>query len=291
MKNNKYIWRILTIILTAMTVGSVASADAIGYWRIEDGTSGSDIVSTADSSGNGYAATQWGLNNSAVQYSSNVGGSYVYDPVAGTYSANTGSMLASGSTNTANSMLLVDNKSAMSGSFTLEMFLKIEDGAGGAADFAGSTANRLFQLDGSASVNSIVGANSSGSSTYLTYRLGSAVTDWSNDFQDGDWHHLAYVANYNGTDTTTYSMYVDGTKLNTDISYAGEFTAENWRDFRFGLANSTMSDLDWFIDEVRLSDTALASSDFLQLVPEPATIGMVGVIGALGFFMRRRFLS
>jgi hypothetical protein len=84
-------------------------------------------------------------------------------------------------------------------------------------------------------------------------------------------------------------MYVDGTKLNTDISYAGEFTAENWRDFRFGLANSTMSDLDWFIDEVRLSDTALSSSEFLQLtsVPEPASMALLSIGGLLVLGIRK----
>ncbi len=281
--------RVLVAALVGLAFALPAHAGTVGYWRVEDGTAGNDIVSTADSSGNGYAATQWGSNHDNAKYSSNVGGAYVYDPVADTYSANTRSMLAAGSASTNNCMLLVDNKSAMSGSYTLEMFLKIEDGAGGAANFTASTANRLFQLDGATlGANGTVGA-SSGASTYLKFSY-SGTSYFGSNFEDGNWHHLAYVADYNGVDTTDFSLYVDGAAVITGTK-AGRFTAESWRDFRFGLANSTMSDMDWFVDEVRLSDTALTSGQFLQLtsVPEPASIALVGVFGA-GFLAIRRLM-
>lgn len=276
MKRSEYQLSFLIIALTVITAGFMVRANTIGYWRIEDGTAGTDISSTADSSGNGYAATQWGSNVSAVQYSSNVGAAYVYDPVAGTYSANTGSMLATGTTSTDNSMLLIDSKAAMSGSFTLEMFLKIENGAGGAADFTGSTSARVFQLDGSPSCNGTIGA-SSGGTTYLNYS-NTGGSYYGSNFEDGAWHHIAYVADYNGVDTTTFSLYVDGTSV-ASSTYSGEFSAANWQDFRFGLANSTMSNLEWYFDEVRLSDTALTNEQFLQLeaVPEPASIALIAL--------------
>lgn len=283
---SKYEYGVLMIALAVITMGATVYADTMGYWRIEDGVSGVDIVSSADSSGNGKTAGQWSANAAAVKYSSDVGGAYVYDPVTQQYSANTGSMLASGNTSTDNSQLLVSDMSALSGTFTLEMFVKIED-AGGAANFTASTGNRLFNLDGSASCNGAVGATSS-ATTYLSYRLGSGVTDYSSNFEDGLWHHLAYVADFNGVDSTTFQLYMDGTKVK-EGTYAGQFTAQSNNDLRFGISSSSMSDLDWFVDEVRLSDTALASSDFLQLtsIPEPATLALISIFGVGSLAFRR----
>jgi hypothetical protein len=47
-----------------------------------------------------------------------------------------------------------------------------------------------------------------------------------------------------------------------------------------------MSNLEWYFDEVRLSDTALTNEQFLQLeaVPEPASIALIalGCLAVIG---------
>jgi hypothetical protein len=67
----------------------------------------------------------------------------------------------------------------------------------------------------------------------------------------------------------------------------GDWTAGNWTVGR-GLYAGGHGDRAWgFIDEVRISDTALLPSQLLFSVPEPA-VGLLGSLGLLGLLRRRR---
>lgn len=234
----------------------------VGYWRFEGGTNGSVIV-TAISEVNGPSmdGEPWSGNATDVVYSSDVAGAYIYDPVTSQKHSNAGSMRAPAGGSTDNSQILVNDMSILDGSWTLEMFVKIEDD-GGAADLPTNSYNRIFNLDGSTSCNGTVGASGSGT-TLLKFKLGSEISDYAGNFEDGGWHHLAYVADYDGTNTT-FKLFRDFEEV-VSSTYTGKFTTDNGDDLRFGVSSANISGFDWFLDEVRLSDSALATNEFLQV--------------------------
>ena len=262
--------------LHAVAAPEPEPVSTVGYWRFDEGTNGNAIVTATDSSGNGLTGTQWSSNEKDALYSSDKVSAYIYDPVTATTNVNTGSMLSPASTNAADDCQVVVDQdlSILDGSWTLEMFVKVEDG-GGAADFGASKVNRIFNLDGSATCNGHV-SSSSGGSTLLQFRLNSTISDYSSNFEDETWHHLAYVANYDGSNTT-FTLYYDYESQGSD-TYAGKFTGNAAGDLRFGVSSSSLSDFDWFLDDVRLSDAALATNQFLQAVaePEPEPVSTVG---------------
>ena len=239
------------------------NAGTAGYWRFENGTDGSAIV-TAVSEVNSPAmdGSQWNANATPVLYSSDRASFSVYDPVSGLYLANTGSMRAPASANTDNSQIVVHDMSALDGSFTLEMFVKVLSN-GGKADLPSGSYNRLFNLDGSTSCNGLVGATGSGT-TLLKFRLGTEGVDYSSNFEDESWHHLAYVVKYDaGSNMTSVNLFRDSRSV-ISSTYAGKFSTTSHGDLRFGVSASNLSDFDWLLDDVRLSDTALTPDQFLQ---------------------------
>jgi hypothetical protein len=253
--------------LVSMIAGcsSVLSANAgtVGFWRFEDGASGSAIV-TAVSEVNSPAmnGSQWNANATPVLYSSDRASLSVYDPVSGLYLANTGAMHAPAGANTDNSQIVVHDMSALDGSFTLEMFVKVLSN-GSKADLPPSSYNRLFNLDGSTACNGTVGATGSGT-TLLKFKLGSEGVDYSSNFEDESWHHLAYVVKYDvGSNTTSVQLFRDSKNV-ISSTYAGKFSTTSYGGLRFGVSASNLSNFDWFLDDVRLSDTALTPAQFLQ---------------------------
>ena len=96
------------------------------------------------------------------------------------------------------------------------------------------------------------------------------------DLFDNSWHHLAGV--YDGT---TMEFFVDGVSQGTQ---ATNFVS-NTRDFRMGSTHVNSRHFIGNLDEVRISNTALAPSQFLNAVPEPSTMAFGLVVP---FFLLRR---
>ncbi|MEN8255370.1 MAG: LamG-like jellyroll fold domain-containing protein [Verrucomicrobiota bacterium] len=113
---------------------------------------------------------------------------------------------------------------------------------------------------------------------------------------DGSWHHIAATLDTSdqGAGKGVVNLYVDGvldsthdtvdaTALNYDVGAQGSF------DFWMG-GDGTRS-FNGLIDEVRISDVALAVGDLADdasLVPEPATLSLFGLIGGGMLWIRRR---
>lgn len=117
---------------------------------------------------------------------------------------------------------------------------------------------------------------------------GSATISTADGFVSADtWYHL--VAVQDGADI---SLYVDGVLQATaasTVDLGALNTAGNdvWSVGR-GMYNSGHGDrVDGFIDDVRISDTALTSNQFLQAVPEPSSAALLG-IGGLTLLLRRK---
>lgn len=269
------------VVAIIVSLGGMLSANpaTAAYWRFEGGTSGNPIVTAASEVNNDtMSGAQWAGNENDALYSSDVAAPYIYDPVEDRYRENLGSMLAPAGESTDDCMIVAGENYGLaaavpSGSWTLEMFAKTEDN-GGAANFGGSLVSRIINLDGSTGCNGRVGTAGSGTTTFQVY-LGSDTSPLNyasyNVFQDGVWHHLAYVADYDGTETTV-TVFVDSENRGS-VSVSGEITHDtyNWMGVRFGMANSQLSNYDWFFDDVRLSDGALTTNQFLQISDHGST--------------------
>ena len=125
----------------------------------------------------------------------------------------------------------------------------------------------FFQSDPGGSVGFGLGNNGNFSG------IGSA-----NNLFDDQWHHLA--GTYDGNEI---EFFVDSVSQGTNV--VGVYTS-NTRDIRIGSARNNGRFFDGAIDELRISDEVLASSQFLS-VPEPSSAIVLG-FAALGIGIRRR---
>jgi hypothetical protein len=299
--------------LGSLLFGSLpASASTVAYWRFEDGpadalmthVSGVDgtwSADVADSAGNGNALSVWSTGG---------GGGYIYKsdvpsatiPQTGT--ANNFSVKNSGG---GPAMWCNTLRTWAPAAFTIEASFKPESGgyrtivgrdsrgAGtqGGADAAASAL--YFQIRPDNSV-AIIFEDVSG----YQYSAGSAAGliqgfDYSTDPDglNGRWYSMAGVS-----DGATLSLYLNdlaagtgyqlvaqtdmrlkgspNTAFTPGIGSAGDWTAGDFSVGR-GLYNGGHGDRAYgFIDEVRLSDTALTSNQFLSSsVGEPVLQGIV----------------
>lgn len=301
--------------LAGIITTSALPAATTGWWRLEEGSAGSAVSAALDSSGNGFDQTS-GVGTPT--YSTNVPGAFIFDPVSGSTSANTLSLDAS----VANSRIRTVNDTAFNTSFTAEMFVQVTGEPGGYHNFlrrqesttsrwqidfdhaaSGAFGRARARLDTSDGENgnfvvgptgggSISGANRiwvdtpSGDGNPATYALG---TDWASQ-GDGindnlDWHHVAITLN---PATREWSFYFDyqlmQTRVWADTDSSGYVHPSGILEFGKGGGN----DYGLFVDEVRYSDGILAPNQFLQVtIPEPSS-AMLGLLGALGLFRRRR---
>ncbi len=102
---------------------------------------------------------------------------------------------------------------------------------------------------------------------------------------DGQWHHIA--ASYDGT-TGLAAVYVDGVQEATSTITT---TLVSSLRAAIGGRSSAYSTADFiytgYVDDLRVYDNALSSTEIAQIVPEPATICILG-LGALGLIRRKK---
>lgn len=105
----------------------------------------------------------------------------------------------------------------------------------------------------------------------------------ADDVQIGTWQHLALVK-----EPGQYSIYLDGNLLATD-SLPAYTDGPYWFSGDPTTGNRTLGDgFRGWIDEFRISDEALLPSQFLNAsIPEPGTLGLLG-LGGLAVWLRRR---
>lgn len=90
------------------------------------------------------------------------------------------------------------------------------------------------------------------------------------------WHHVAVVGN---TSAGSLSLYVDGRLAGTATDFDGLFVPpanSGWSIARGQYGGKVTDRLFGWIDEVRFSDTALKSAQFLNSAPPPATSSAPG---------------
>ena len=295
------------------------SADTVAYWRFEDGTTGTDVTHIAgsgntfsadifDVSGNGNHLSTWVTGGCCgYQYRGNVAGPTV--PQTG--APNTLSVRNTGGGPGMFTNAGVSNPSGVNIDtmtplqFTVEVSVKAENG--GHRTYVGRDAQ------------DVVTGNGGLAALYLQARPGDSVgiafADVAGNFHEaftpagffqgfnfGDdpdgnnaqWYHLAGVS-----DGATLKFYVNNAlvastpivsadaRLAVGTTDGGDWNPGGWTVGR-GLFGGGHTDRGYgFIDEVRISNSALNPSELLMAIPEPATTSLV-LLGFIGLALHKR---
>jgi hypothetical protein len=252
-----------------------ATADVVGLWQME-GTSGESVGTVLNSINTGVLAAQ----GYVTVYSNQVVGASVYDPISDSTYANTSSVTLNG----ANSRVVVSDDGSLDvANFTVEAFVKLSPG-----DSVGRTLIQHYKG----------GAEPLGWSMSIApdgnFRVRFDNTTKQNQglntgvaIDDDEWHHIAL--SFDGT-TQQIVCYVDyeSSFSNTLTGSSAEVSAVN-ANLLIG-AFQNYSGTTNLIDEVRYSNEVLTSDQFLQTVPEPASIGLF-LFGCGGMLIWRRRCS
>lgn len=300
---------------------SLASAGTVAYWRFEEGPADGNVVKggqpdgaffagVADSSGNGNGLSAWSEGGSA-------GYAYRTDRVAGaipqTGAANNFSVQNTGGFPAMFTATGSPMQTMTPAAFTIEASFKPETGGhrtiigrdsrGATPGVNNDLAALYFQIVPGDAV-AIKFADVSGH-WHEAVSLPNAVQGFPfPNTAAGHWYHMAAVS-----DGSTLSLYLNdvdagtGYKLvaQTDMTLSGspntaltagtgdggDWDAGNWSVGR-GLYEGTHRDRAYgFIDEVRISDSALDPSAFL-FVPEPASLVALTLLTAISMRRGRR---
>lgn len=285
---------LLTLLLGTATSGWSAT---VGYWRLEN--------NALDSSSNLLGGTASG----GVFSTLDTPGPTIFDPVAGTFTANTHAYNASGSG--AKTIVVPDNALFSQENFTWEMFIKV---TGQPASYDAFLTNRdsvsglgrgyQIDFDGNPAVGStafgrlrarfdlpiVVPVTDPPTPNPNQNQVATVTTGYL--YQDADgggaggirvnsdtsWHHIALTKEGNQV-----RVYLDGV-ASSARTLTGPFE-EALASIIFGKTSS--ADYGLLIDEVRFSDTVLLPSQFLQAVPEPSR-AMLLFLCAGAIVLRRR---
>lgn len=257
----RIVWTIAPVVILAFGLAQgTAFATTIGYWEFHEKAVGSTAFVADpinDSSGNSHNGT---VGVDSIGY---VAGAPGYDGIA-LRSQGTGVVTIPAS-----------SQFAFDGSFTLEAEIKTVN----------DTANAMIGATGGWYLRALPSGKLEG----YVYDAGEAhsATPLSTALvNDDSWHHVALVYDRSAAKARLYVDYA----LDTEVGVSGSMGTVGGGDIYF-LRNIGASG--WFtngtVDFIRLSDQALAPSQFVQ-TPEPSTLALLatGLLGLLAYAWRKR---
>ncbi|MBI1367571.1 MAG: PEP-CTERM sorting domain-containing protein [Planctomycetes bacterium] len=288
---NKLVSAALTV--TCLTfAASLAPAATIGYWQFDDGSAPND-ANTLVSQTNSPTVDGTGVSEGSgkPKFNNDVPIPFVRDGIGGSIinAANTTSLkLTNGNLpavngHSASVVHVADSTLMRPASFTAEAFVKVDHHI----DFAGIMGKERsvdggdtwqLDIDNTGKLRARFDTQTgSGAGNPPGYNQ-SVVSSFF--IEDGLWHHIALT--YDGS-TRAFKIYADynlvgsGTTTFNLIYDAGFFEVGHIAGRAF----------DGWVDEVRLSDTVLATNQFLTVIPEPSSAALMGLMG-LALVRRKR---
>ena len=304
---------ILTGVAVLAAFSAAAMAGATNHWQLDGNTN--DAVGS--NHGSVVGNHSWSADVSDVA---------IYDPLSGTTRPNTGSADfagGGGATNTGINVGVLTTGNSYYDPYTVEVIFKTPDQSNKAeqsifghwqgADFRGMIQALVFGTDPNAGWSATEGVT--GVHAAVGFPDG-AFPVTHGDVSDGQWHHVAMTYSHTGdiwevaADPTpadyvlTCELWVDYQLIASDThTWPGEgagarLQQSDWGGHRIDVTAPTYiaggigpNPNPITIDEVRVLDYAVTADPldhFLQPVPEPATLGLLGVGGVLAVLRRRR---
>jgi hypothetical protein len=268
MKKALFFLQLLTVVLLLPLPSPAA---IIGYWRMEaDADAGAGVNVANEVAG-----------NALVVAAGSISGTVPANPVPQTGAANVGSLNGSTDINGTVAAYAALNVS----SFTFELFERSQEATATLASRGnGTSTTRGFTFFNNLNTLTV---------TYATDDGAGGVT--SNVLNIGDvnnttaWHHIAFTFD---AATGVGNAYLDGVLTQTKDGPDGLgmlWTAATALSLGTQMDGGGISSgsTEGIMDEVRLSDTALLPSQFLNVVPEPHSALLV-LCGAMALLGRRR---
>lgn len=290
-------------VCVAMAIGGWAdssSATVIGDWEFDDAASGTiatTLVTDANAPALNGAATLNGTGTRPVHSSDTPGavitagvGGPVVNAANGTslYFVNQG-LPGDLNSQSGGRVDVTDSDPLLRpASLTVELFIKIDRRVNyptivgkSRSDVGGTTWTLDLSNNGTLRARVDSQALGTGGTGVPGFNQGFST---SVNLEDGEWHHVAMT--YNGA-TRALDLFVDyndvgGGTTTFNLVYDSQ-------PLRIGQGAGGRA-FDGWMDEVRLSDTVLATDDFLRAVPEPSTLSGLLLAAGLLRLGRRRFV-
>lgn len=282
-----------------IAIPALSHAATVAYWRFEEATTGNvassgtggDVTyndSVTDSSGNNYhLRTYW--TASAPAYTTATPSTWIMDGSGGPVVSNTAALSFDGgddlySAGSVNSAAL---NAVNLTTFTIETWVRFNDLSGWETFIGRDDSGNPGQA---ASAESLLYFQKMGDgSNKIRFRAydsaGSAFSVTTNNaITTNTWYHVAAVGN-----GSTVALFLNGVQQGSSVAYSGGLFNPNpdtlWTVGRGQYAGGNGDFLQGAMDEVRISDVALAPNQFL--IPEPSA-ALLGGLGLLGLLRRRR---
>jgi len=266
---------VLVSAFLAFSAASSAIAAPVAWWRFEDSI-GSGILANSGTGGAVYDAAR----KSDASFSSNVSGPYI-DNGAGVYYSNSSSYVnGDGSQGSVLSLAASSGFSNIfTGSFTIEALVYFTGTPFFSAIFDDGT-NLIFGTEATNHLR-FYGVPTAGGSYVQPVSAEALVTD--------QWYSLAAVGTH-ADGVTSIQLYINGVASGAAVNAVGGLYVDPSLNFLIGAPNSFPG----YIDELRISNEALAPSAFLSAsaVPEPSTYLLLGVgLLVLGSAVHKRTVA
>lgn len=268
--------------LTYIQSLSATMGATVAHYQFEGGPDGAAIGSFVDSGPNALN----GSVNGSMSHSSSVAG--VGQAATGSLSADSRGDLNYGS-------VAHDPLFDLNGDFTVELFFRADIPYDNYGSPTHSTllVKQHTNVPGNFMGSWLIGYNHG--SFLATGEIGfgsqtGILLSGTTTLTAGSWHHVALVMDrdFSGS-MDMLSLYVNGS-LETSQQGIWPAIASGNHPLYVGAGNFATGferNFDGWMDEVRISDASLASSEFLNAVPEPSMV-FLAVPGMLSFAFRRK---
>ena len=286
-------------------VASAASAQTVAHWRFEEGAADVEFTPPAtdggpgsglalDSSGNGNVLrTYAGFTNPV--YRADV----PFNPVPRTGAPNALSLQFTPNEDLYSEGAPINNRPL--NQFTIEASVKFNN-LDGWQTFLGKDGFQFANSDPNLASLYFQLANDAENQDRVAFKVHQADGTFVDVYSDapvmaGQWYNFAAVLSNDGTagdpNDQTISLYMRDSAtgqyvLQSQEPFIGGMAHQdrNWTVGRGMYANNPGDWINGFVDEVRISDVALAPSQFLG-VPEPSSLSVLALAGLLALRRRR----
>lgn len=287
-------------------VAGTAEAQTVAYWRFEEGAPDQEFVPppTNGGPGSGVAVDSAGGDDNLRTFANFTNPVYranvPFNPVPRTGQPNNLSLDFNPNEDLYSEGAPINNRQF--NQFTIEASVRFDD-LDGWQTFLGKDGFQFANSDANLASLYFQLANDQANQDKVAFKVHQADGAFIDVYtqqpvQAGQWYNFAAILSNNGDpgnpDAQTLSLYMYDPSggqyvLQESKPFVGPMGHQDrtWTVGRGMYANNPGDWIDGQVDEVRISDVALPTSQLLAVVPEPTALGLMGVAGLLALRRRR----